>query len=319
MEQCKCGLVKNKRVDNAVIMAAGTASRFLPLSIEKPKGLLTVRGEVLIERQIRQLKSAGIDDITVVVGYKSELFSYLKDKFNVKLIHNPCFSTKNNIESLYLARNELKNTYICSSDNYFSENVFESVVDGSYYSGVYVKEKTNEWYMISDENGNIKGVEKFGENGIIMLGHVFFDEELSRAFKELIVKHHEIGDYDNNLWEDLFVDNIAYLPPMHIREYKKDLIHEFDSLDELREFDSIYMEHSGSEIMRNICNSLECSEAEIGGFKLLHFDTSEANEAEFEFEALGKGYIYKYNKFGVDEVKRVHGVRPHELCVIMKI
>ena len=38
------------KVDNAIIMAAGLSSRFAPLSYEKPKGVLTVRGEVLIER-----------------------------------------------------------------------------------------------------------------------------------------------------------------------------------------------------------------------------------------------------------------------------
>ena len=42
------------KVDNAIIMAAGTASRFAPLSFEKPKALIEVRGEVLIERQIKQ-------------------------------------------------------------------------------------------------------------------------------------------------------------------------------------------------------------------------------------------------------------------------
>ena len=57
------------KVENAVIMAAGLSSRFAPISYEKPKGLLKVRGEVLIERQIRQLQEAGISDITVVVGY----------------------------------------------------------------------------------------------------------------------------------------------------------------------------------------------------------------------------------------------------------
>ena len=45
------------KVDNAVIMAAGLSSRFVPLSLEKPKGLLTVKGEILIERQIKQLKA----------------------------------------------------------------------------------------------------------------------------------------------------------------------------------------------------------------------------------------------------------------------
>ena len=47
-------------------MAAGTSSRFAPLSYEKPKGLLKVKGEILIECQIRQLQEAGITDITIV-------------------------------------------------------------------------------------------------------------------------------------------------------------------------------------------------------------------------------------------------------------
>ena len=65
-------------VDNAVILAAGTSSRFAPLSYEKPKGLITVRGEVLIERQIRQLKEAGIQEILIVVGYQKESLNISK-------------------------------------------------------------------------------------------------------------------------------------------------------------------------------------------------------------------------------------------------
>ena len=44
--------LKPYEVDNAVIMAAGLSSRFAPISYERPKGLLKVRGEVLTERQI---------------------------------------------------------------------------------------------------------------------------------------------------------------------------------------------------------------------------------------------------------------------------
>ena len=46
------------KVNNAIIMAAGTASRFAPLSFEKHKALIEVKGEILIERQIRQLQEA---------------------------------------------------------------------------------------------------------------------------------------------------------------------------------------------------------------------------------------------------------------------
>ena len=74
------------KVDNAIIMAAGTSSRFVPLSYEKPKGLTVVKGEVLIERQIKQLRSAGIEQIILIVGYRKEDFSYLEEKFGVTII-----------------------------------------------------------------------------------------------------------------------------------------------------------------------------------------------------------------------------------------
>ena len=51
------------RVQNAIIMAAGMSTRFAPLSYESPKGLLIVKGERLIERQISQLRDAGIEKI----------------------------------------------------------------------------------------------------------------------------------------------------------------------------------------------------------------------------------------------------------------
>lgn len=88
------------RVGNAVILAAGLSSRFAPISYEKPKGLLRVRGEVLVERQIRQLQEAGIDGITVVVGYKKEQFFYLEDRFCVSIVVNEEYAERNNHSSL---------------------------------------------------------------------------------------------------------------------------------------------------------------------------------------------------------------------------
>ena len=88
------------RVENAVILAAGLSSRFAPISYEKPKGLLKVRGEVLVERQIEQLLAAGITDITVVVGYKKEYFFYLEDKFGVSIVVNPDYASRNNSSSI---------------------------------------------------------------------------------------------------------------------------------------------------------------------------------------------------------------------------
>ena len=102
---------------NAIIMAAGMSSRFAPLSLETPKALLNVKDEIMIERQIGQLREAGIDEIVIVVGYLKEKFEYLKEKYKVILIHNPDYLIRNNNSSIYAARNYLKNSYIGSSDN----------------------------------------------------------------------------------------------------------------------------------------------------------------------------------------------------------
>lgn len=60
---------------NAIILAAGKSERFAPFTYERPKGLFCVKGEILIERQIRQLNEAGVYNIYVVVGYMKENFS----------------------------------------------------------------------------------------------------------------------------------------------------------------------------------------------------------------------------------------------------
>ena len=103
-------------------MAAGLSSRFAPISYEKPKGLLRVRGEILIERQIKQLREAGINNITIVVGYKKEYFFYLESKYGVSTVINDEYASRNNHASLMKVRERLGNTYICSSDDYFIIN-----------------------------------------------------------------------------------------------------------------------------------------------------------------------------------------------------
>ena len=135
------------RVNNAIILAAGASTRFIPLSLEQPKGLFEVNGENLIERQIQQLHEAGIKNITIVLGYKKEMFYYLEDKYGVKFIINDAFNIKNNIESIYLARKELKNTYICVSDSYFVENPFNQFEYQTFYAGHSVNNKTDEMLM----------------------------------------------------------------------------------------------------------------------------------------------------------------------------
>ena len=280
------------KVDNAVIMAAGTSSRFAPLSYEKPKALIEVKGEVLIERQIRQLQEAGISEIYIVVGYKSELFSYLEEKLGVHIIKNPDFNTRNNNASIYAVKDILSNTYICSADNYFSENPFEAQVNDCYYSAVYADGYTKEWCMEYAEDNTITNVSIGGKNSWFMLGHTFWNKTFSRKFVEILEAEYYLPETANLLWESIYINHIDELN-MKIRKYSDDIIFEFDTLDELREFDKTYINDTRSEILKSIAAEFSCKESDITEVNAYKDNNNEA--AGFTFKMGENTYSYSYS------------------------
>lgn len=280
-------------VDNAIIMAAGTSSRFAPLSAEKPKALIEVKGEVLIERQIKQLKEAGVPEIYIVTGYKAQMFDYLKEKFGVHLVHNPDFLTRNNNASIYAVKDVLNNSYLCSADNYFSENPFEKEVSDCYYAAVYANGPTKEWCMQYKEDGTITDVKIGGENAWYMLGHTFWDKAFSKTFLEILEREYDLPQTKDLLWESIYINNIDKLN-MKIRKYSEDIVFEFDTLDELREFDNTYIKDTRSEILKDVAKQLSCGEEEIKEVTAYKDSTNEA--AGFTFVYRGEKYKYSYRE-----------------------
>lgn len=287
--------LKPYKVDNAVIMAAGMSTRFAPLSYEKPKGLLKVKGDILIEREILQLKEAGINDITVVVGYMKEKLFYLEEKFGVQIVVNENYHLYNNTSTLMLVKDKLKNTYICSSDNYFEFNPFENYVYRAYYSAMYSKGKTDEYCLSTDGKGRITKVDVGGNNAWYMIGHVYFDRKFSADFTATLEKEYESMITKIGLWEDLYARHTRELE-MYIKKYDGG-IREFDSLDELRAFDNAYITNTDSYIFDNICSVLGCSADNIEN--IVPIKTGLTN-LSFKFTCKGKQYVYRHPGVGTD-------------------
>ena len=274
---------------NAIILAAGTSSRFVPLSMETPKGLLEVKGEVRIERQIRQLKEAGVNDICVVVGYKAGMFSYLKEKFGVELVYNDDFAIYNNSSSLIRVLDRLGDTFICSSDNYFPSNVFIGSPSQSYYSALYASGDTSEYCMRTDDRDNIIDVSVGGSDSWYMVGHVYFSRDFSERFRNLLMREYERDEVRQGYWEDVYISNIDRLPPVRINRYGDEEIREFDTLDELRGFDPSYVDDTRSRIIRDIAERCECREGEMTGFRKL---AASGDRIRFSFKKDIEIYVY---------------------------
>ena len=225
------------RVKNAVLMAAGYGSRLAPITDKTPKGLLWIRGEVLVERQIAQLLAAKVEEVFLVVGYRKEQFAYLASNPHIHLVENPDYDRCNNTSSLYRVLDILDNTYICSADNYFTENVFEPYVYRSYYAAVYGEEPTGEYYLSTDADERIIGVQIGGQSGWYMMGHVYFSRSFSEKFRMLLR-----GAYEKELpvrhllWEQFYMRHLDELA-LYRKCYPDGVIHEFDTLQDILAFD----------------------------------------------------------------------------------
>lgn len=287
------------KVDNAVILAAGASTRFIPLSLEQPKGLFEVKGEPLIERQIKQLQEAGIRDITLVLGYKKEMFFYLKEKYDVHFVFNSQFQLKNNIYSIYLAKDKLKNTYICSCDDYFAENPFNQFEYESMYATLDVEKKTNEMYVYVNRQMRIVEMKKGLDCGLILLGHSFWNKQFSEAFIALAEEDKEVGVYDNAFWEAMVRDNLERLPAFHAKVYAPNSIHEFDFFEELRTFDEHYITNTNSKIIENIKSVFHCGDEDIVDFRRINIGMTNTS---FIFKIDGVDYIYRHPGDGTEKI-----------------
>lgn len=225
-------LFEEKKPQNAIILAAGVGMRMVPINTEIPKALLEIKGETLIERTIRQLREAGIQDIYVVVGYKKDEFEYLIDEYDVRLIVNEDYAEKNNLHSLKLVSKYLSNSYIVPCDVWCQENPYQ-------------KNELYSWYMVSEEVNKDSYVrvnrkmELVGTNqdamGNRMIGISYLQEEQAKVIRTRIEQLCADQRYDNAFWEETLWEKNKFV--VQGKVVKKDSVTEINTYEQLRELD----------------------------------------------------------------------------------
>ena len=227
---------------------------------------------------------------------KEKMF-YLEEKYGVEIVVNEDYYRYNNTSSMMLVANKLSNTYICSSDNYFEKNPFEKYVYKGYYSSIYEEGETDEYCISFDKKDRIIDAKVGGCNSWVMLGHVYFDREFSNKFSSILREEYKKQAVKEGLWEDLYIRFISELD-LRIRRYSRNIIREFDSLDELREFDKDYLKNTNSRILNNISNILECREEEIEQISPIKAGLTNTS---FKFTVSGKQYVYRHPGKGTED------------------
>ena len=230
------------KVENAIIMAAGLGTRMRPLTNKIPKPLVKVNGQRMIETIITGLHQEGINDITIVTGYLADKFDYLVTKYpGVKLINNPYYQKYNNLSSLYVARNELKNTIILDGDQLINNlDVLDPAFDKSGYAGSWVNEWTDEWIMHPDDNGRVVSCDRDGgQKGYRLYSVSKWTAEDSEKLRKLVEKEFQAKNYDI-YWDDVSMFKYPDKFDLFVHQVDPGDIVEIDSLDELKAIDSSY-------------------------------------------------------------------------------
>lgn len=167
----------------AIILAAGMGKRLKELTNNNPKCMVKVNGVTLIERMLTQLDALNLHKVTVVVGYKGDMLMEYINSLNlntkVEFIVNDVYDKTNNIYSLYLAKDVLKNddTLLLESDLIFDNGLLEDLIADK-LDNIALVDKYESWMdgtcvTLSDNNE----IDKF------IPGSKFVFEDSSKYYK----------------------------------------------------------------------------------------------------------------------------------------
>ena len=116
-----------------VILAAGVGSRLRPITDMKPKCLVKVAGQSIVDYQLRAFAAAGVQDVVIVTGYRADMIRQHCQGvpgIKIEIIENQSFATTNNMYSLYLALADLSGEpfVLCNGDVVLQAGVMRDLV-----------------------------------------------------------------------------------------------------------------------------------------------------------------------------------------------
>lgn len=230
------------KVKRAIIMAAGYGTRLRPITLSTPKPLIKVNGIRMIESVIEALLKNDIREIYVVTGYLAEKFDFLEEKYSeVTLIYNPYYSKYNNISSLYVARDHLKDVIILDGDQIIkNDKILDPNFEKSGYNCVWSEEYTDEWLLQVEKNTIVSCSRNGGEKGWRLYSISRWNQEDGQKLKVDLEYQFEVEKNYDIYWDDVALFCSPQNYDLGIREMNLDDVIEIDTIDELRLVDKSY-------------------------------------------------------------------------------
>lgn len=223
-------------------MAAGIGKRMQPVTLDTPKPLVKVNGVRMIDTVIQGLHANGIHEIYIVVGYLKEKFRCLEKEYQgVGLIENPYYDICNNISSLYVAREHLRDVMILDGDQLiYNQKILSPDFERSGYHAVWTDRETDEW-LLTVKDGIITGCSRTGGIGGWQLYSIsrWNAEDGSRLKRHLEIEFEKKRN-DQIYWDDVALFCYPEEYKLGIRPMQYGDVVEIDSFSELTALDQTY-------------------------------------------------------------------------------
>ena len=210
---------------NALLLAAGLGSRFKEITKHNHKALLPIGGIPNIERTIGYLHDANITDITIVVGHMAELFDYLKDKYQVRVVYN-------NLYSMAKALPYFSDTVVIDADVVLLDQVLCPMSQSAYYT-VQRKAGPDFDWCPKVENGRVVAMDITDAYRPSMLGISYWnahDCEIIKAEIEQRLKDSANYLDPKKYWDNVPVDLLDVLN-VGVHQVDESLVDEMDTVE----------------------------------------------------------------------------------------
>lgn len=234
-------LLEPYRVKRAVFFAAGFGSRMVPVTLERPKPLVEVNGVRIIDTLLDAVLALGIEDITIVRGYKKELMDDLLIKYPmIKFIDNDLYDEANNISSALLAKDLFENTYVLESDLIlYNKDSLSKYAYKTHYLGVKM-DKSDDWCFKVNDDLKIESVHITGDDVYQMVGISYWNTQDGKQLGIDVEKFYAQEGGPARYWDEVSLIDYKDNYKVFVKPVDASDIIEIDTFEELVEIDPSY-------------------------------------------------------------------------------
>lgn len=154
-----------------IILGAGEGNRLRPHTLDRPKCLVELAGQAILDYELSALRAAGIEDIRVVTGYRADQI----EARGLRSYHNPDYSSTNMVTSLMMARELFDGTddlLISYADIVYETHIVEEMLASEASVSLAINTGWKELWSVrmDDPLSDAESLKLDGDGNVIELG-----------------------------------------------------------------------------------------------------------------------------------------------------